>query len=199
MRCLRWVDFDRSASGRRPRKPEIRPAAGLGRFRAGNFRWSGSLSGRSQRLRYRLSLTQSIRRFRVGSPDWLAVDGDFHGARAHRNAEMAEWVFVHNDRGGLPLEQLRHRRDGRGIKPRKWQGDQSVLLRQKNAPHGDDGWCEFATSADPAAVAARALERLNRSIPSYPIMRRPTANLEEKHEPRVATSDRADRAWSKHL
>jgi hypothetical protein len=28
-------------------------------------------------------------------------------------------------------------------------------------PHGDDGWCEFVMSADPAVLAARALERLN--------------------------------------
>jgi hypothetical protein len=36
------------------------------------------------------------------------VDEDFHGARAHWNADMAEWVFVHNDGRGLPPNAVRH-------------------------------------------------------------------------------------------
>jgi hypothetical protein len=36
------------------------------------------------------------------------VDEDFHGARAHWSAEMAEWVFVHNDGRGLPPNAVRH-------------------------------------------------------------------------------------------
>jgi hypothetical protein len=36
------------------------------------------------------------------------VDKDFHGARLHWNAEMAEWVFVHNDGRGLPPNAVQH-------------------------------------------------------------------------------------------
>lgn len=36
------------------------------------------------------------------------VDEDFHGARAHWNTEMAEWVFVHNDGRGLPPNAVQH-------------------------------------------------------------------------------------------
>ena len=36
------------------------------------------------------------------------VDQDFHGARSHWNADMAEWVFVHNDGRGLPPHAVQH-------------------------------------------------------------------------------------------
>ena len=36
------------------------------------------------------------------------VDEDFHGARGHWNADMAEWVFVHNDGRGLPPNAVQH-------------------------------------------------------------------------------------------
>jgi hypothetical protein len=36
------------------------------------------------------------------------VDKDFHGARAHWAAEMAEWIFVHNDGRGLPPKAVQH-------------------------------------------------------------------------------------------
>lgn len=36
------------------------------------------------------------------------VDEDFHGARGHWNANMAEWVFVHNDGRGLPPNAVQH-------------------------------------------------------------------------------------------
>ena len=36
------------------------------------------------------------------------VDEDFHGARGHWNADMAEWVFVHNDGRGLPPNAVKH-------------------------------------------------------------------------------------------
>lgn len=36
------------------------------------------------------------------------VAEDFHGARIHWNADMAEWVFVHNDSRGLPPNAVRH-------------------------------------------------------------------------------------------
>jgi hypothetical protein len=74
---------------------------------------------------------------------------------------------------------------------------QRVLLRQKNVPHGDDGWREFVRSLDPAAdLAARAPLRLLPPHPSHPIMRRPDADLEEKREPRVALSAGAQKGDS---
>ena len=36
------------------------------------------------------------------------VDEDFHGARAHWNSEMENWVFVHNDARGLPPNAVQH-------------------------------------------------------------------------------------------
>jgi hypothetical protein len=36
------------------------------------------------------------------------INEDFHGARAHWAAEMAEWVFVHNDGRGLPPRSVQH-------------------------------------------------------------------------------------------
>jgi hypothetical protein len=36
------------------------------------------------------------------------VDEDFHGARVHWNADMSEWVFVHNDGRGLPPNAVQH-------------------------------------------------------------------------------------------
>lgn len=36
------------------------------------------------------------------------LDEDFHGARVHWNANMAEWVFVHNDGRGLPPNAVQH-------------------------------------------------------------------------------------------
>src|SRR3984893_5070375 len=60
-------------------------------------------------------------------------------------------------------------------------------------PHGDDGWNEFVTSADPAVLCGKGAQKIEPLHPSHPIMRRLSANLEEKQEPRVATSVRADR------
>lgn len=54
------------------------------------------------------------------------VDEDFHGARAHWNADMAEWVFVHNDGRGLPPNAVQHI-DG---------------LRQAHAPLTIETWSE---------------------------------------------------------
>jgi hypothetical protein len=54
------------------------------------------------------------------------VDEDFHGARAHWNAEMAEWIFVHNDGRGLPPNAVQHI-DG---------------LRQAHAPLTIETWSE---------------------------------------------------------
>src|SRR5215213_8872699 len=55
-------------------------------------------------------------------------------------------------------------------------------------PHGDDGWSEFATAADSAALGGKEAGKIEPLHPSYPIMRRPRVDLEEKHEPRAATS-----------
>ncbi|OYX71150.1 MAG: hypothetical protein B7Y95_13900 [Rhizobiales bacterium 32-66-11] len=54
------------------------------------------------------------------------VDEDFHGARAHWNADMAEWVFVHNDGRGLPPNAVQHI-DG---------------LRQAHTPLAIETWSE---------------------------------------------------------
>src|SRR3546814_2617856 len=54
------------------------------------------------------------------------VDEDFHGARGHWNADMAEWVFVHNDGRGLPPNAVQHI-DG---------------LRQAHAPLAIETWSE---------------------------------------------------------
>jgi hypothetical protein len=54
------------------------------------------------------------------------VDEDFHGARAHWNAEMAEWIFVHNDGRGLPPNAVQH----------------IGGLRQAHAPLSIETWSE---------------------------------------------------------
>lgn len=36
------------------------------------------------------------------------IDEDFHGARAHWDGNMQEWVFVHNDGRGLPPNAVQH-------------------------------------------------------------------------------------------
>lgn len=36
------------------------------------------------------------------------IDEDFHGARAHWDGDMQEWVFVHNDGRGLPPNAVQH-------------------------------------------------------------------------------------------
>ena len=54
------------------------------------------------------------------------VDEDFHGARAHWNAEMAEWIFVHNDGRGLPPNAVQH----------------IGVLRQAHAPLSIETWSE---------------------------------------------------------
>jgi hypothetical protein len=36
------------------------------------------------------------------------INTDFHGARAHWKADMAEWIFVHNDGRGLPPRTVQH-------------------------------------------------------------------------------------------
>lgn len=36
------------------------------------------------------------------------VDEDLQGAQAHWNAELEEWIFVHNDRRGLPPNAVQH-------------------------------------------------------------------------------------------
>ena len=71
------------------------------------------------------------------------VDADFHGARAHWNTGMAEWVFVHNDGRGLPPNAVRHI-DG---------------LRQAHAPLTIETWSEpellkLATALDLGALQA---------------------------------------------
>jgi hypothetical protein len=33
---------------------------------------------------------------------------DFHGARTHWGAAMAQWIFVHNDSDGLPPKVIQH-------------------------------------------------------------------------------------------
>jgi len=57
--------------------------------------------------------TKSV--FQCYAPDSLReadliakVDADFHGARAHWNDDMAEWIFVHNDSRGLPPNAVQH-------------------------------------------------------------------------------------------
>lgn len=71
------------------------------------------------------------------------VDEDFHGARGHWNADMAEWVFVHNDGRGLPPNAVRHI-DG---------------LRQVHAPVVIETWSEpellkLTRDLEPAALQA---------------------------------------------
>jgi hypothetical protein len=36
------------------------------------------------------------------------INKDFHGARAHWGANMAEWIFVHNEAEGLPPKAVQH-------------------------------------------------------------------------------------------
>ena len=57
-------------------------------------------------------------------------------------------------------------------------------------PHGDDGWGEFVRSADPVAdqISGKGARKIVPPHPSYPIMRRLGADLEEKREPRVAAA-----------
>ena len=51
---------------------------------------------------------------------------------------------------------------------------------------GTMGWSEFATAA--LGVGGKEAGKIEPLHPSYPIMRRPRVDLEEKHEPRAATS-----------
>ena len=50
-------------------------------------------------------------------------------------------------------------------------------------------WVErVRKGADPAALGGKEAGKIEPLHPSYPIMRRPRVDLEEKHEPRAATS-----------
>ena len=76
----------------------------------------------------------------------------------------------------------------------RWPDGTSKLTRSTRSasagrcPHGDDGWSEFTRAADPAALGGKEAGKIEPLHPSYPIMRRPRVDLEEKHEPRAATS-----------
>jgi hypothetical protein len=68
----------------------------------------GDLKCDGRRIRTR-SVFQCYAPDTMKEADLIAkVDEDFHGARAHWNANMQEWVFVHNDGRGLPPNAVQH-------------------------------------------------------------------------------------------
>ncbi len=60
------------------------------------------------------------------------INADFHGARGHWTAEMAEWVFVHNDGRGLPPGTVQHierlRTDHASIRIETWSEPELLTL-----------------------------------------------------------------------
>lgn len=102
------------------------------------------------------------------------VSEDFHGARAHWVAEMAEWVFVHND--------------GRGLPPRAAQHIES--LRKTHAPIGIETWSEPELLNLAMALEIAALQALFGYAPSIAIVDRlvmadlvPIIDALERQEP----------------
>lgn len=84
------------------------------------------------------------------------VDEDFHGARAHWAAEMAKWIFVHNDGRGLPPKAVQHI-DG---------------LRTAHAPIGIETWSEPELLKLAMALDLPALQALFGYAPSIAIVDR---------------------------
>src|ERR1700732_1968684 len=99
------------------------------------------------------------------------------------------WVDGPTSAGATAPVPSHRQRDGTASLIRRSTGSASA----GRCPHGDDGWREFVTSADPPARGDKDARKIEPLHPSYPIMRWPRANLEEKQEPRVATSVRANR------
>lgn len=84
------------------------------------------------------------------------VDADFHGARAHWAAEIAEWIFVHNDGRGLPPKAVQHI-DG---------------LRTAHAPIEIETWSEPELLKLAMALDLPALQALFGYAPSIAIVDR---------------------------
>ena len=84
------------------------------------------------------------------------VNEDFHGACAHWTMDMAEWIFVHNDRRGLP--------------PRAVQEIES--LRKAHAPIGIETWSEAELLKLAMTLDLSALQALFGYAPSIAIIDR---------------------------
>jgi hypothetical protein len=84
------------------------------------------------------------------------VDEDFHGARAHWGAKMAEWIFVHNDGRGLPPNAVQHI-DG---------------LRSNHTPIRIEAWSEPELLGLAMALDLPALQALFGYAPSIAIVDR---------------------------
>jgi hypothetical protein len=84
------------------------------------------------------------------------VNEDFHGARADWAAEMAEWIFVHNDGRGLPPKAVQHIDD----------------LRTAHAPIGVETWSEPELLKLSMALDLPALQALFGYAPSIAIVDR---------------------------
>lgn len=84
------------------------------------------------------------------------VNEDFHGARAHWAAEMAEWIFVHNDGRGLPPKAVQH----------------IDTLRKAHSPIGLKTWSEPELQELAMALDLAALQALFGYAPSIAIVDR---------------------------
>jgi hypothetical protein len=102
------------------------------------------------------------------------VDKDFHGARAHWDKEMAEWIFVHNDERGLPPKAVQH----------------IAALRRDHSPIGLETWSEPELLTLAMALDLSGLQALFGFAPSIAIVDRlvladlvPIIDALERQEP----------------
>jgi hypothetical protein len=84
------------------------------------------------------------------------VDKDFHGARSHWAANMAEWIFVHNDGRGLPPKAVQY----------------IDVLRKAHAPIGIETWSEPELLKLAMALSLAALQAVFGFAPSIAIVDR---------------------------